>query len=190
MPHSCWELVGLHSPVPRGAKVLLLHLSVLLVRSVLHQCAASRDTCLHGFISRSLPLLPAPGRAALSAGTCLWLRAANQGVVPAPRAAPWGSWMPWLLLCLAGPSQPSTQCWVAQLAGHLKDAAVGHKEGCGQVKSTHEPRLNIFFSHDLLFLLFFFEFLSLCSTNALQLPFCGGKHGWVWWFQALGKTYI
>lgn len=149
------QLLGLHSPVPHGAKVLLLHLSVLLVRSVLHQCAASRDTCLHGFSSRSLPLLPAPGRAALSAGTCLWLRAANQGVVPALCAAPWGSWMLWLLLCPVGPSQPSAQCLVAQLAGHLQDAAVGHSSRCGQVESTHEPRLSIFFFHDLLFLLFF-----------------------------------
>lgn len=42
---------GLHSLVPRGAKMLLLHLSVLLVRFVLHQCAPSGDTCLHGFLS-------------------------------------------------------------------------------------------------------------------------------------------
>lgn len=49
------QLLGagaLHSLVPRGAKVLLLHLSVLLVRFVLHQRAAPRGyVCLHGFIS-------------------------------------------------------------------------------------------------------------------------------------------
>lgn len=139
---------------------------------------------------RSLPLLPASRRAALSAGTCLWLRAANQGVVPALHAAPWGSWMPWLLLCLAGPSQLVSSVFGGTGGRSPSGCCCGSQEG---LKVLMSQGWTFFFSCDLLFLLVF-EFPSLCSTNALQLPFYSGKpgegHEWGWWFQALGIPCI
>lgn len=126
LPGSCWQLVGSIPCFPMGQK-----------------CSCSISACCRrGLCSISVLLLgiragtasfqvPPSPPGFRESGTfccaCLWLRAAKQGVVPAVPAAPWGSWMPRLLLCLAGLPQPSAQCLVAQWAGHLQDAAVGHR---------------------------------------------------------------
>lgn len=98
----------LHPLVPRVAEALLLHLSVLPVSSVLHPCAPSGDTCLHGFISAPSLSSSFPGEQHFLLVRAWGSRAAKQGVVPALRGC---SWMLWLLLCFPGPAQASHIWW-------------------------------------------------------------------------------
>lgn len=124
----------LHPLVPRVAEALLLHLSVLPVSSVLHPCAPSGDTCPHGFISAPSLSSPPSGRAALSAGTCLGLKGCQARRCPCS---------PWVLLdAVAAPLLPWSGTGVAHLvasrsilvAGHLQDAAVGHRRRVSSLK--------------------------------------------------------
>lgn len=140
---------GLHSLLPRGAEVLLLHLSVQPVRLVLHQCAASGDTCPHGFASGPSLSSPLPEEQQ----HFLLVRACGSGLPTKAlsllsSAAPWGFWMLWLLLCLPGLSQPSHIWWHSTAFGGTagrspSGCCCGSQTGCEQIKSTDEPRLNI-----------------------------------------------
>lgn len=133
---------GLHSLLPHGAKVLLLHLSVLPERFVLHQCAAPRDTCRHGFISgpslsSRLPgerhfLLYVPVAQGCQARRCPCCPRCPVGLLNA-EAAPVLRWSATAIGSVPGGTagrSPSGCC-------------CGSQEGWEGVKSTDKPKLNV-----------------------------------------------
>lgn len=125
----------LHPLVPRVAEALLLHLSVLPVSSVLHPCAPSGDTCLHGFISAPSLSSPFPGEQHF-----LLVRA-------------WGSGLPSKALSLLSVGAPGCcGCSSASLVRHRRrtfggipqhfgggspsGCCRGSQEACEQLEST------------------------------------------------------
>lgn len=137
------QLLGagaLHSLVPRGAKVLLLHLSVLLVRFVLHQRAAPRDMCA---CMASFQVPPSPPRFRKSSTFC-WYVPVAEGCQP--RRCPCS------LCCSMGfldAMAAPLPCWsitACQLSVWWHRWQVTFRMllwVTGGIKSTDEPRLDI-----------------------------------------------